>query len=128
MYQSVGLWPEFREQRPFSKKRLVAQETTGHKRVQPFTLHWQLLTRQSRCLLGHANAWVSRATAKPPASWARPAEQPAPCQAQNGRSGGVGCTLCWASRPTAVGGASDGAGVGQYAALLNIINPVLDLL
>jgi hypothetical protein len=29
------------------------------------------------------NAWVSRATAKQPTSWARPAEQPAPSQAQN---------------------------------------------
>jgi hypothetical protein len=29
------------------------------------------------------NAWVSRATAKLPTSWARPAEQPAPFQAQN---------------------------------------------
>jgi hypothetical protein len=29
------------------------------------------------------NAWVSRATAKQPASWARAAEQPAPSQAQN---------------------------------------------
>jgi hypothetical protein len=28
------------------------------------------------------NAWVSRATAKQPASWARPAEQPLPSQAQ----------------------------------------------
>ncbi len=31
----------------------------------------------------HPNAWVSRATAKLPASWARPAEQPTPSQAQN---------------------------------------------
>jgi hypothetical protein len=44
-------------------------------------------------ILSPPNAWVNRATAKPPASWARPAEQPAPSQAQNGRSGGVGCNL-----------------------------------
>jgi hypothetical protein len=30
-----------------------------------------------------ANAWVSRATAKPPTSWARPAELLASSQAQN---------------------------------------------
>jgi hypothetical protein len=30
---------------------------------QPFTLHWQLLTHQSRCLLGHANARFRRAGA-----------------------------------------------------------------
>jgi hypothetical protein len=29
------------------------------------------------------NAWVSRATAKPPTAWARLAEQPAPSQAKN---------------------------------------------
>jgi hypothetical protein len=34
-------------------------------------------------VLRRPNAWVNRATAKPPPSWARPAEQSAPSQAKN---------------------------------------------